>query len=389
MQPAPPTQNAPSIFNIWYLPWIVLGMIYCVLLPHSRDFWFFYRAGQAAAAYDFNTVYNASVLSQLFSAHFNTTDDFTALGYPPTWLMPLALLSFFDYETAYRLSTLGGAAVFCSAVVPMLAALPRKRRYWMGALLFTNITLIYGVVIEQNSLYTVGWLLHGFRLLQARPYLAGALFSCMFYKPHFALPVFAVLLLRREHKAMLGWIIGVGAQIIATSLVFGPEVWRVFWHHTPINAELNLNFFGLNSGLFTLLNARNFGFLIGVPRAWLNTLQVLVTLSVMATAAVAVRRLGDNRLVLALTAASIPLISPYILYHDELLYTAAVIALAPLSHKRSFTVVMVITLLLSLYGGSVIPLKNLDLALVSYALPMFPLKCVAFFAVLRRCRCVD
>ena len=79
----------------------------------------------------------------------------------------------------------------------------------------------YGFLV--GALFLVGW-----ERLEKRPWQAGLLFGLMLVKPHLAILVPLVLLLKGEWKALLSGALTVLALIAATSAIYGWETWWQF-----------------------------------------------------------------------------------------------------------------------------------------------------------------
>ena len=79
----------------------------------------------------------------------------------------------------------------------------------------------YGFLI--GALFLLGW-----ERLDKRPWLAGLLFGLLLIKPHLAILVPLVLLLRAQWSALLSGALTVAVLVAATSAIYGWGVWEQF-----------------------------------------------------------------------------------------------------------------------------------------------------------------
>lgn len=85
--------------------------------------------------------------------------------------------------------------------------------------------VLINAVGGQNGTWTAALLGGGLSLLERRPYLAGALFGMMIYKPHLALLVPVALVAGRQWRAIAAAAVTTGLMLGLSWLVFGPELW--------------------------------------------------------------------------------------------------------------------------------------------------------------------
>lgn len=132
------------------------------------------------------------------------TAPFAALPYLPglaTWL----IASWFAFYRALRLAMPGRDGLLLALATPAV---------------FVNA---YG---GQNGTWTAALFGGGLCLIERRPFVAGALFGLMTYKPHLGLLIPVALLAGRQWWAIAGAITSAGALLLATLLMFGPDIWR-------------------------------------------------------------------------------------------------------------------------------------------------------------------
>jgi hypothetical protein len=80
----------------------------------------------------------------------------------------------------------------------------------------------------QNGFLSVILLGGGLLLLESNPFLGGLLLGLFSYKPHLFILVPLALLAGRQWRALAGLLTGALGLMLASMLVFGPDIWRVF-----------------------------------------------------------------------------------------------------------------------------------------------------------------
>ena len=147
-------------------------------------------------------------------------------SYPPNILLlgvPLATLPILP---AYLVWTFG--TVLCL----WLAIRPLK----LGALVELAVVLspavIWNSIFGQNGALTTALLIGGLALAPRRPLLAGVLFGLLTIKPHLGILVPFCLLASGNWRAIFAAIGTAMAVVLATGLIFGFDVWRLFLTET-------------------------------------------------------------------------------------------------------------------------------------------------------------
>ncbi|GGB20408.1 hypothetical protein GCM10011380_07470 [Sphingomonas metalli] len=139
-------------------------------------------------------------------------------SYPPFALflnVPFALL---PYGVALALWLAGTGYLFVRAARPWLSG----RASWL--LLVTPAAMMniwaghYGFLI--GALFLAGW-----HWLPNRPRLAGVAFGLMALKPHVAILIPVILLLRSEWRTIAVAALTVGLLVLVSALAFGPDLW--------------------------------------------------------------------------------------------------------------------------------------------------------------------
>lgn len=154
-------------------------------------------------------------------------------SYPPSLLLlgiPLALL---PIDSAYLLWTLGTLLLLYFALRPL--GFPR----YVRLLLLVSPAACMNVIFGQNGALTAALLIGGLALAPTRPVIAGLLLGLLTIKPHLGILVPICLLASGNYRAVLSAGVTTIALIIVTGLVFGFEVWPLFFQKTgPLMAEI-------------------------------------------------------------------------------------------------------------------------------------------------------
>jgi len=105
-----------------------------------------------------------------------------------------------------------------------------------GALLFALATpaVLINAVGGQNGCWTAALLGGGLSLIERRPYLAGVLFGLMAYKPHLAILLPVALIAGRQWRTIAAAAATVAVLVAVSALVFGPEIWTLFFRNVTV-----------------------------------------------------------------------------------------------------------------------------------------------------------
>jgi hypothetical protein len=202
------------------------GWIVPLQHPTASDFVSFYAAGTLAGTGSAPLVYDRA-------AHFAAEQAATAQGiayvhfyYPPVFLLVCAvfaklpyLLSFLAFETAQL--------VPCLLLVRRILKHEALRMPAWLPLAFPAVFWAFG--LGQNALLSAALLAGATLTLERRPWLAGALFGALCYKPHFGLLLPVALLAGWHWRAFLGAAASVATLVLASVLAFGWSTWQAFF----------------------------------------------------------------------------------------------------------------------------------------------------------------
>ena len=172
--------------------------------------------GRAAEIYDlaaFHAFHQTIVGSPLDGYHYS---------YPPVLLLLTAPFALIPYVAALFVWLTAGWYAFYRA---LKLAMPGR-----GVLLLALAApaVLINAVAGQNGCWTAALLGGGLSLLERRPYLAGALFGMMIYKPHLALLLPVALVAGRHWRAIAAASVTVGLILGLSWLAFGTEIWAQY-----------------------------------------------------------------------------------------------------------------------------------------------------------------
>jgi hypothetical protein len=279
----------------------------------SRDFLCFWAAsdltlqGAAASAFDIEILGPAerSIGAKLFT-----------WSYPPIFqlmTLPLALLPPVASQVLWCLAGCSAFAFGLKRVLP--------ERYALLAACSTSLFLT-NVYLGQTGIWITAFYLLGTLSLAAAPQRlpwGAAAFGLAAVKPHLGLLIPILLIVRREWQALA---VATGALLIfvaASLLVFGPELWSLFFQMSGTTMEL------LNASQYKLYLLSSFFSAfhsLGVPTTEAFILHALLTSTVVGVAIRFIWISRDTQRAVALAIAAGLLIFPYVYYYDLLLLTA-------------------------------------------------------------------
>ena len=144
------------------------------------------------------------------------------------FFLPLARFSF---PVAARIWVTASLLIFAGCIFLVWRSCPNLRPY-SGTVALCAIAfppLFHFFVRGQMSALVLACLTLAFRAFRLdRPWLAGAALGFLIFKPQFLVAIPFVLLLSRSWKPLAALILSAGAQLIFTSLYFGPAVMHAY-----------------------------------------------------------------------------------------------------------------------------------------------------------------
>lgn len=145
-------------------------------------------------------------------------------SYPPVLLVLTAPLAALPYLPGLAAWLAGGWFAFYRA---LRMALPGRDALLLALAAPAVFLNTYG---GQNGTWTAAFFGGGLCLIERRPFVAGVLFGLMIYKPHLGLLIPVALLAGRQWSAVAGAAASACALLLASVLLFGPEMWRDYAH---------------------------------------------------------------------------------------------------------------------------------------------------------------
>ncbi|MBL8573566.1 MAG: DUF2029 domain-containing protein [Hyphomicrobiaceae bacterium] len=335
--------------------------------PLGTDFASFWTAGalvldgRAAAPYDWSihqAFQNAYFLQPLDA-------DFYCWQYPPFFLALAAGLAALPYLGAL-LVWLGATLAAYLAVMARL--LDARRDALVVAIGFPAVWLNIGH--GQNAFLTAALFAGGLILLRQRPILAGILIGLLAYKPQFGLLIPLAFIAGGHWRAFAAAGVTVAAMVLATSALFGMDVWSAFLASTGATRRVLLEQGGVGFHKIQSVFAAARALGLGVALAYLA--QVLASLAVVITTIRLWRSSVDFDLKAAALLAGTLLATPFSLDYDLVLIAPAAAFLwrqmartGALPFERSLLAVIFIAPLVARSVGALLPLPLGLFALVA------------------------
>ena len=300
-------------------------------------------------------------------------------SYPPVTFPIAELFSFLPYGVALAAWLLGTGALFVWAVrswwpsewhSPWLALLTPAAlvNVWAGH---------YGFLV--GALFLMGWR----RLGERKPVEAGVWFGLMLVKPHLALLVPLVLMIRRQWRAMIAGAATVAVLILATIIAYGLDPWSG-WLIQGGGKQLSLIDAGKSFYGFMSTSAATAVLRFSDSMAAALLAQAMLAAVALAGLTVAALRRTPIPDLAMLTATATFLVLPYAFNYDLMVVTVAALRLwADPESTRGHRAAAILGFIAPQIGMLVAPL----------GWPLTPLMLAALFAgqldlALRRSRAV-
>jgi hypothetical protein len=303
--------------------WITKGVA-----PTTTDYASFYAAGRLADEGRPEDAYDRARHLEAEEAATERGIKYEYFFNPPPYLLinqPLALLPYLPSFLLFEALTLGlwlvlGARVAGPgpAVVPALLAVPSV--WWVLGL-------------GQNSFLNASLMAAGTLLLERRPWLAGAAFGALCYKPHLGLLVPVALLAGRHWRAFVSAGATVAAICLATVALYGPETWRAF---ATMVRHSNEAIGGGDVLLAAHIDPAGALRYLGLPWPAARALGLLAALSTVAAVAWAWWRPVRAPTKYALLVAGTLVVVPFALFYDLVLASLAAAWLVRAARQGGF-----------------------------------------------------
>ena len=287
----------------------------------GRDFLNLWMAGKLGLMPDPGQYYARTTYMAQVSALLGPGYQENQLSYPPTQFLLGVPFGLLPYGVAYGLWLALNLGALYAALRPVLSG----RLYWLVAACPAGLIWL---ICGQSSLLSAALLFTAFRLLDRRPWVAGACIAGLIIKPHLAV-LFPVLLLATGRWRAFFAACGALALIVAATVVwFGADVWLEYWRvGIPQQAEVAMYPSVIVSGLTpTMFNDWQFW---GIGQDIAMNIQAVQTLLAALVLALGLRR--DSRLPAAVQLVfflSLSLLAtPYLLAYDLVPFSLSLIYL--------------------------------------------------------------
>jgi hypothetical protein len=283
----------------------------------SSDFYAFWSAGRFLAEMNPAEIYDPYKLQAYESALDPGFRGFYPFPYPPPFALVLQLLGTLRYGSAFLLW------IGVTLALYLWAALGRR---WLSLVGFATLvapTTLLTVVAGQNGFLSAALMIGGFRLLDARPLLAGVLFGLLAYKPQLAILIPVVLVAARQWRSLAAAGLTVITLVAVTLVAFGPAMWWAWLSAIAVNAHL----FEINAAVRQAYMPTLAPALLahGVDHRLVGALQLVLAALVAGLVWRMARRLPAQRLATIVPIATI-VATPYAFIYDLPMVTTALLA---------------------------------------------------------------
>jgi alpha-1,2-mannosyltransferase len=223
-----------SIASLAYLAATAHGLVDLQGRPLGTDFSSFYAAGTYVLEGYPEAPYDLALQHAREQAAFGAATPFYSWFYPPFFLFVAGALALLPYGAAlvtWQASTLCLYLLTIRAILPASPQGGERRSDWLLLALAFPAVLV-NVGHGQNGFLTAAVLGGALAVLDRRPLVAGFLFGLLAYKPQFGLMIPLVLMASGRWRAFAAAAVTVGLLAVATTFVFGPDVWHAFAEST-------------------------------------------------------------------------------------------------------------------------------------------------------------
>ena len=196
------------------------------------DFLQFYTAGRIVAQNGAQHLYNWDTFVRVLRDAVPAATDVVFVSvYPPQLAAAFAPLGRLSYVAALMVWTVASAALYAQCVAAIARHLPEVRRAGVSwpvlALAFVPFQqlLLHGQVgVLVLTCFTVAWL----ALRRERWWVVGLALGTVCFKPTFLIAAIIAAAASRNLRLVGGVAVGVGVQVLAATLLLGPDVWSAY-----------------------------------------------------------------------------------------------------------------------------------------------------------------
>ena len=287
--------------------------------PVGSDFVSFWAAGKLALSHQAAQVYVPQSHLAAERAYFGAPLGWYAFFYPPIFLLacwPLGLLPYFAALGLWLATTFSAFAAALRALAPRFA----------HPLTLAAAPAVFSVIGHgQNAFLSTALFAAGTRWLERQPWLAGAMFGLLSFKPQLAALAPLGLLVTGRWRALAAFAATVAALATLSAYAFGLDAWTAFLAETPMaRATLERGLVDPAKMQSVFAAVRVLGG--AVPLAYVA--QGLAAIAALGALVMALRHERDARLQFALVAVVTCLTTPFLLDYDLTLLLVPVAVLA-------------------------------------------------------------
>jgi len=309
----------------FWLAWLLGGLLSAILVVGDlamsdggvidravywgRDFINMWTGGQLIRAGRVDMLFDLPAYAQFQQALFGTIGPHN-YSYPPSSYPLASLISLLPYWAALIAWLAGTGALFvlaCRAWWPRAAG-PVFLAALTPAALINIWAGHYGFLV--GALFLLAW-----QRLEKHPLQAGVLFGLMLIKPHLAILVPLVLLIRGEWRAIGAAAATVLLVVAATSAAYGWQCWPDFFVRT---SAVQAGMIDADGKFFGLMSPSVATAMLQIGSGWTAalTVQAIVAAGAVAMVAIAARRGASVRDLALLSATATFLVLPYSFNYD-------------------------------------------------------------------------
>jgi hypothetical protein len=329
----------------------------------GRDFMNAWTAGHLIREGRVGVLDDVNAYSAYLRSFFGHVDPHN-YSYPPVTYPIAAALSFLPYWLALTVWLGGTGALFVHAC----------RRWWpersgpAWLVLLSSAALVniwdgqYGFLI--GALFLLGW-----QWLDEHPRRAGIAFGLMLVKPHLAILIPLVLLIRRDGKAFVSAAATVALLVAGSIVCFGIEPWIDFVFHTGVGQASMID---PGQAFYRFLSTSMATAVMGLGVGWTPSLliQAIIAAAGIAMVCIAAQRRIATRELAFLVATCTFLVLPYAFNYDLTVVCVGALALMTTAGMRDMEyragfygfVAPQIGMITAIVGVSLMPVMLLALA---------------------------
>jgi hypothetical protein len=336
-----------NIVTEWQLKWCPVALLMtlafvCLVFVYTADqtnavsgklggdFPAFYGAGRIVLEGDIHQLYTVDRQIEAQKDLMFASERYMCFAYPPFVAIPYALLAMFPYKVAYLIHLCLMLLMLLGVLKILFREYKVPDRYFLLSL---SISLSFYPLLKaffggQNTLLTLLLLCLFWSCVDRQQnILAGLFLGFMLFKPQFAVPMIALILLSRRWIAAVSSLgVGAGFYLICAFLL-GPD-WFAEWldfalwfsqTDAQVNAAKSISWVGLMVGLF------------GSKAYSLGIVMSVVNAAILSVVWFKEGRNGSISKLMPMTCISLALIPERVMFYDSGLLLVAGFMLATIN----------------------------------------------------------